>query len=83
MADTIEEYNADLRKVVRTLTVDFLKGGGFNVKENGNEAVLLTWDEMIGFLAHAGFKHLPPDIQRRETLYTMEPIKPEPAPLPL
>lgn len=83
MADTIEEYLQEQKKVVRSFTVEFLQGGGFNVKENGQECIHLNWDEMIGLIAHAGFKHLSPEIRSRETLYSMEPIKPEPAPLPL
>jgi len=80
MSDTIEECLADQKKVVRSFTVEFLKGGGFNIKEGANEAVRLNWDEMIGFIAHAGFKHLNPEIRNRETLYSMEPIKPEVVP---
>lgn len=83
MSDTIEDYLREQNKVIRSFTVEFLQGGGFNIKENGAEAVRLNWDEMIGWIAHAGFKHLSPEIRNRETLYSMEPIKPEPAPLPL
>lgn len=71
MADTIEEYIAERDKVIRTVTVDFLQGGAFNIKEGDYHAVL-NFDEMLGWMAHAGFKHLHPSRQEAPTLYPTE-----------
>jgi hypothetical protein len=72
MADTIEEYLEERNKVIRTVTVDFLQGGAFNIKEGDYHAVL-NFDEMLGWMAHAGFKQLPPERQNAPKLYPTDP----------
>lgn len=71
MADTIEEYIAERDRVIRTVTVDFLQGGTFNIKE-GDYHAILNFDEMLGWMAHAGFKNMSHDRQQAPTLYPTE-----------
>lgn len=72
MADTIEEYIAERDKVIRTVTIDFLQGGSFNIKDGDYHAVL-NFDEMLGWMAHAGFKQLSTERQNAATLYPSYP----------
>lgn len=80
MADTIEEYIQERDKVVRAVTIEFLQGGAFNVKEDDKESQYLSWDEMLGTVAHMTIKHLPESKRSAHSLYGMTPIKTEPSP---
>lgn len=68
MPTTIEKYIEERDKVIRTVTIDFLQGGAFNIKD-GEYHAILNFDEMLGWMAHAGIRQLNPSRRDAPFLY--------------
>lgn len=49
--DTLEHTLDDEMKVERTITIEVLERGGFNVREGDKLCDRLGWDEMLGHVA--------------------------------